>query len=85
MIEPSVNTEVVHVPSAPCNNDSKLNDHFEPHSPIKQSEQRFLAWRMNCLPTQKQFKIHQLLAKKKKTTSSTPLFRAHESNIRQIE
>jgi len=83
VIEPSVNTEVVHVPSAPCNNDNKLNNPFEPHSPIKQSERQFLVWRMNRLPTQKQFKIHQLPAKT--ATTSTRLFRAHESNIRQIE
>jgi len=32
VIEPSVNTEAVHVPSTPCNNGNKLNNHFEPYS-----------------------------------------------------
>jgi hypothetical protein len=52
-------------------------------SKSNRNEWRILSWRMNCLPTQRQFKIDQLPAKI--TTSSTCLFRDHESNIRHIE
>jgi len=47
------------------------------------NEWRIVSWRMNCLPTQMQFKNHQLPAKI--ATSSKCLLRDHESNTRQIE